>query len=223
MQSTVQSAAPGSKWTGGAAGAYGTANTNHGEVFGRLAGLDQRLSAQVDQSSQVVDAGRRNLDSVRQWVIDAAASVPPGKNREQMLLPIVQKGLGSAQRDRHQIQWRPWHDRRPDPRDRRRVRRTRRAEVRAKDGRGRRSRRATRERIREGAAGRRPSQRASPGRLLQGVVGERQTSGRATERHRRHRPAPRHHPGGLRRPQRHGEDHRPRRQVVLPDAAGHQW
>ena len=94
MQSNVQSAAPGSRWTGSAADAYGTANTNHGDVFGRLAGLDQRLSAQVDQSSQVVDAGRRNLDSVRQWVIDAAASLPPGKNREQMLLPIVQKGLG---------------------------------------------------------------------------------------------------------------------------------
>jgi hypothetical protein len=89
----VQSAAPGSKWTGGAARAYGTANANHGDVFVKLAGLDQRLSAQVNQSSQVVDAGRRNLDAVRQWVIDAAASVPPGKNRDQMLLPIVQKGL----------------------------------------------------------------------------------------------------------------------------------
>ena len=94
MQSNVESAAPGSTWTGSAAGAYGTANTNHGDVFGRLAGLDRRLGAQVDQSSQVVDAGRRNLDSVRRWVIDAAASLPPGKNREQMLLPIVQKGLG---------------------------------------------------------------------------------------------------------------------------------
>lgn len=94
MQANVQSAAPGSRWTGGAASAYGTANANHGEVFGKLAGLDQRLSAQVEQSSQVVDAGRRNLDTLRQWVVDAAASAPRGKNREQMLLPIVQKGLG---------------------------------------------------------------------------------------------------------------------------------
>ena len=93
MQTTVQSAAPGSKWTGGAASAYGTANADHSEVFGKLAGLDQRLCAQVDQSSQVVDAGRRNLDAVRQWVLDAAAAVPPGKNREQMLMPIVQNGL----------------------------------------------------------------------------------------------------------------------------------
>lgn len=94
MQTTVQSAAPGSTWIGRAASAYGTANTEHGDVFGKLAGLDQRLSAQVNQSSQVVEAGRRNLDALRQWVVDAAASVPPGKNRDQMLLPIVQKGLG---------------------------------------------------------------------------------------------------------------------------------
>jgi hypothetical protein len=94
MQTTVQSAAPGSTWTGTAAGAYGTANTKHGDVFGKLAGLDQRLGAQVGQSAQVVDAGRKNLDALRQWVLDAAASVPPGKNRDQMLLPIVAKGLG---------------------------------------------------------------------------------------------------------------------------------
>ncbi|MDT5195898.1 MAG: hypothetical protein QOH20_2652, partial [Mycobacterium sp.] len=94
MQTTVQSAAPGSTWTGRAASAYGTANTEHGDVLGKLAGLDQRLSAQVNQSSQVVEAGRRNLDALRQWVVDAAASVPPDKNRDQMLLPIVQKGIG---------------------------------------------------------------------------------------------------------------------------------
>ncbi|HEX7827470.1 MAG TPA: EspA/EspE family type VII secretion system effector, partial [Mycobacterium sp.] len=93
-QATVQSAAPGSTWTGQGASAYGTANTEHGNVLGKVAGLDQRLSGQVNQSSEVVAAGRRDLDALRQWVVDAAAAVPPGKNREQMLLPIVQKGLG---------------------------------------------------------------------------------------------------------------------------------
>lgn len=48
-------------------------------------------------SSQVVSSGRKNLDSVRNWVVDAAAALPPGKNREQMLMPIVQKGLGQVQ------------------------------------------------------------------------------------------------------------------------------
>jgi len=93
-QANVQSAAPGSTWSGKGASAYGIANTEHGAVLGKVAGLDQRLSGQVNQSSEVVAAGRRDLDSLRQWVVDAAAAVPPGKNRDQMLLPIVQKGLG---------------------------------------------------------------------------------------------------------------------------------
>ena len=97
LQSSVESAAPGSRWSGAAASAYDTANTEHGKVFGQMAGLDQRLSAQVTQSANIVSTGRQNLDAVRQWVIDAAASVPPGKNREQLLMPIVQKGLGQLQ------------------------------------------------------------------------------------------------------------------------------
>jgi hypothetical protein len=94
LQANVQSAAPGSHWSGAAAAAYNTANNDHHEVIGKLAGLDQRLAAQVNQSAQVVTTGRQSLDAVRQWVLDAAASVPAGKNREQMLMPIVQKGLG---------------------------------------------------------------------------------------------------------------------------------
>ncbi|WP_354523201.1 EspA/EspE family type VII secretion system effector [Mycolicibacterium sp. 624] len=96
MQTTVESAAPGSRWTGTAASAYDTANTNHGKVFGELASLDQRLSAKVTESAQVVSTGRQNLDTVRQWVLDAAASVPAGKTREQMLMPIVKNGLGQV-------------------------------------------------------------------------------------------------------------------------------
>jgi hypothetical protein len=96
MQTTVESAAPGSRWTGSAASAYDTANANHGKVFGHLAGLDQRLSTQVTDASRVVTTGRQSLDSVRQWVLDAAASVPAGKNREQLLMPIVKNGLGQV-------------------------------------------------------------------------------------------------------------------------------
>jgi EspA/EspE family len=96
MQTTVESAAPGARWSGTAASAYDTANTNHGKIFGALASLDQRLSAKVTESAQVVSTGRQNLDSVRQWVLDAAASVPPGGNREQLLLPIVKNGLGQV-------------------------------------------------------------------------------------------------------------------------------
>jgi hypothetical protein len=56
-QSTVTSAAPGSRWMGGAANAYEAANTDYGRVLGQLAGLDQRLAAEVDNSAKVVDAG----------------------------------------------------------------------------------------------------------------------------------------------------------------------
>jgi EspA/EspE family len=97
LQSTVQTAAPGSKWTGGAANAYGAANTEHGRVLGQLAGLDQRLSAHVDQSAEVVAAGRRDLDAVRKWVVDAAASVPQNAAGERMQMAIVQKGISQVQ------------------------------------------------------------------------------------------------------------------------------
>jgi hypothetical protein len=97
LQSTVQTAAPGSKWTGGAATAYGAANTEHGRVLGQMAELDRRLAAEVDYSAQVVEAGRRNLDAVRQWVVDAAASVPPGQAGETTKMAIAQKGLSQLQ------------------------------------------------------------------------------------------------------------------------------
>ena len=94
LQTTVESAAPGSRWTGTAAAAYSTVNEDHGKVFAQLASLDQRLGAHVTASANVVTAGRQDLDALRKWVQDAAASVPAGKNRETLLMPIVRKGLG---------------------------------------------------------------------------------------------------------------------------------
>jgi hypothetical protein len=75
-QTDLASAAPGSHWSGAAATAYGKANEDHRQVIGQLAGLDQRLSAHVDQSAQAVTKGRQDLDAVRKWVVDAAGSVP---------------------------------------------------------------------------------------------------------------------------------------------------
>jgi hypothetical protein len=95
-QSTVASAAPGARWTGRAATAYAAANTEHGRVIGRLAGLDQRLSAHVEQSAQLVAAGRRDLDAVRKWVVDAAANVPRNAAGERMRMAIVQKGISQV-------------------------------------------------------------------------------------------------------------------------------
>jgi hypothetical protein len=97
LQSTVQTAAPGSKWTGAAANAYGAANSEHGRLIGQLAGLDERLSAHVDRSAEVVAAGRRDLDGVRKWVADAAAIAPQNEAGERMRMAIVQKGLSQVQ------------------------------------------------------------------------------------------------------------------------------
>jgi EspA/EspE family len=97
LQSDVESAAPGSQWTGGAADAYETANAEHGRVLGQLAGLDQRLRAHIDEAAEVVSAGRRDLDAVRNWVVDAAASAPKNAAGERMQMAIVQNGLSQLQ------------------------------------------------------------------------------------------------------------------------------
>ncbi len=96
LQSDVASATPGSRWSGTAASAYDAVNTAHGKVFGDLAGLDQRLRAQVDQSARLITGGRNDLDAVRKWVLDAAAGVPRNAAGERMLVPIVQKGINQV-------------------------------------------------------------------------------------------------------------------------------
>jgi hypothetical protein len=96
LQSNVEGAKPGSQWSGAAAESYSTANEKQGRVLGEMAGLDQRLRREVDRAANVVSAGRRDLDTVRQWVQGAAALVPdPNSSRGQaMLMPIVSKGSG---------------------------------------------------------------------------------------------------------------------------------
>lgn len=89
----VAAAAPGSHWSGSAATAYDRRNTEHRIVFDRLAELDRQLGAHVDRAAGAVANGRHNLDGVRQWVTDAAASVPPGRQRETVLTQIASRGL----------------------------------------------------------------------------------------------------------------------------------
>ena len=92
LQRDVDSAAPGSRWTGPASDSYASANEKQSRVLGQMADLDQRLRTEVDRSAAVVAAGRRDLDAVRQWVRDAASTVPQNTSGQQMLLPIVRKG-----------------------------------------------------------------------------------------------------------------------------------
>ncbi|MDA4106593.1 EspA/EspE family type VII secretion system effector [Mycolicibacterium holsaticum] len=97
LHTHLESAAPGSRWTGAAATRYDAANTEHQRVIATLADLDRRLATEVDNSARSVDIGRRNLDALRTWVLDAADSAPPGKAGEQMRVVIAQKGLAQLQ------------------------------------------------------------------------------------------------------------------------------
>src|SRR5690242_8573030 len=81
---TVTSAAPGGSWTGDAATAYDTANTNHAQTFTKFADLDRRLGASINASANIVSTGRQNLDSIRQWVADAAATTTDDQAGEQI-------------------------------------------------------------------------------------------------------------------------------------------
>lgn len=96
LKSNLDSAAPGSRWSGTAATAYGAANSEHQRVLGELGGLDKRLAAHVDESARIVTAGRNQLDAVRSWVVDAAGSVPNTAEGQRMLIPIVNKGIGQV-------------------------------------------------------------------------------------------------------------------------------
>lgn len=96
LSADLEAAAPGGHWSGGGSTAYGNVNGEHQRVITALGGLDRRLAGQIDKSAQIVVAGRRELDFVRTWVVDAAQSVPKNQAGEQMLLPIVAKGLSQV-------------------------------------------------------------------------------------------------------------------------------
>jgi EspA/EspE family len=92
LQAEVESASPRFDWTGSGSDTYAEANGRHGRALGAMADLDQRLRAEVDRSAAVVAAGRRDLDVVRQRVIDAASTVPPTAAGERALWPVVSQG-----------------------------------------------------------------------------------------------------------------------------------
>jgi uncharacterized protein YukE len=72
LQETAQSARPGEHWTGAAADNYTDTNAQHAAKLGQIAELDERLGAEITRSAEVVLAGRRDLDTLKQWVTDAA-------------------------------------------------------------------------------------------------------------------------------------------------------
>jgi hypothetical protein len=96
MKSSVEAAAPDSRWQGSASDAYAAANKGHAQVYGKLADLDKRMAAEVTNAANVVTTGRQNLDNVKSWVTSMAASIPDtdADERDRKLLPIVNRGVG---------------------------------------------------------------------------------------------------------------------------------
>lgn len=97
LEASLESATPGTRWTGSAATGYAEANTQQRLAIAQLAELDQRLTEEIDRSARVVDVGRRDLADVRKWVLDAAAGVPTDQAGEQMKMAIAQRGLEQLQ------------------------------------------------------------------------------------------------------------------------------
>lgn len=97
LQNTVTSAGPGSAWLGAASDSYSAANGRQSRVLGGIADLDQRLGVEVDRAAAVVTTGRRDLDSVRQWMNDAATAVPNNAAGERLLYPAISKGSREIQ------------------------------------------------------------------------------------------------------------------------------
>lgn len=67
-------------------------------MFGKLAGLDKRLGAEIDNSAAAVTAGRQNLDNIRSTILSAAAGLNENKPADRaLLMGVVSKGLSQIQ------------------------------------------------------------------------------------------------------------------------------
>ncbi|BBY45632.1 hypothetical protein A5765_01820 [Mycolicibacterium celeriflavum] len=95
LQSDVDAVAP-RDWTGAGSESYAEANQRQSRALAAMADLDQRLKAEVDRSAAVVAAGRRELEGVRQWVVDTAATVPRTAAGERMLWPVISRGASEV-------------------------------------------------------------------------------------------------------------------------------
>lgn len=91
LHERVEAAKP-TDWHGSGSDSYASANSRHAAVLGELSMLDRRLGAEVTRSAAVVTAGRRDMDGVRKWVLDAAAAVPNNAAAQRALVQIIAKG-----------------------------------------------------------------------------------------------------------------------------------
>ena len=96
-QELARSAAPRGDWSGDGSAAYGAVNEAQVSALGTFADIDRRFGAEIGRSAEVVGTGRRDLDAVRKWVVDAAATVPNNAAGQHLLWSIVGKGVGEVQ------------------------------------------------------------------------------------------------------------------------------
>jgi uncharacterized protein YukE len=96
LHSELAAAGPGQHWSGRAASAYGAVHAEHLQVLGALAELDKRMAPHLDEAARVVAAGRQDLDSLRQWVVDIAKSVPPEANQDEVLDTVVKQATSQV-------------------------------------------------------------------------------------------------------------------------------
>lgn len=93
LKSDMDAAKPEGRWSGKASEAYGTANAQHQQVIGRIGELDQKLAAQVNNASALVSNGRTQLDELKTWVTNAAASTTNDQAGRTVQMQIAKQGL----------------------------------------------------------------------------------------------------------------------------------
>jgi ABC-type transporter Mla subunit MlaD len=87
----LAAAAPERHWSGQAASAYSAVHAEHRKVLAALAELDKQIAPQMEAAGHVVTAGRKELDSLRQWVVDLSDSLPPDADKDLELAPAVEQ------------------------------------------------------------------------------------------------------------------------------------
>ncbi|MCG7607371.1 MULTISPECIES: EspA/EspE family type VII secretion system effector [Mycobacterium] len=96
MKGMVESAAQHDGWQGKGAEAYAAANQQHAAVYGKLAELDKKMSAEITNAANIVTNGRTQLDNTKSWVDSAVNSLPSSLSaqaREKSLIPIAKEGI----------------------------------------------------------------------------------------------------------------------------------
>lgn len=93
LKSDMDAAAPGGRWTGAASEAYAAANAEHQRVIGAIADVDKKLGVQITNAANLVTSGRNDLETLRKWVSDAAATTTNDQAGKTMQMQIAKQGL----------------------------------------------------------------------------------------------------------------------------------